>query len=119
MFYAILKPLPRPAHFPVDPRLEELLTSFAPDIGYFKLPMKRRSARDLRKGIFGPQGLKNVPDCDGGVREFDLPNGWMLRLTYYETYGVKAGDVDAEFIPPASRKLVANPKRGALMTVDC
>ena len=35
---------------------------------------------------------------------FDLPKGWTLRLTYHAKgvfeRRVKAGDVDAEFIPP-------------------
>jgi hypothetical protein len=83
MLYPIWILLPRPAHFPQDPKLDRLLASYGPKIGRFKLQMKRRHARDLRKGLFGPKGLRRVPDCDGGPMEFDLPNGWTLRLTYY------------------------------------
>jgi hypothetical protein len=39
--------------------------------------------------------------------EFSLPKGWTLRLTYYaagdydrENRRAKAGEVNAEFIPP-------------------
>jgi len=108
--YPIWQPLPRPPHFPQDPKLDRLLASYDPEIGRFKLEMKRRHARALRKGVFGPKGLRQVPDRDGGKMEFDLPNGWTLRLTYYaagrynfEKRRGKAGDVDAEFIPPAMR----------------
>ena len=59
--------------------------------------MKRRHARDIRKGLFGPQGVLDVPKGHG-VRTFELPKDWTLRLTYYET--AWAGDVDAEFFPP-------------------
>ena len=41
----------------------------------------RRNARDLRKGLFGPKGVRDVPKGEG-VRTFDLPRGWTLRLTY-------------------------------------
>jgi hypothetical protein len=108
MFYPIWQPLPRPPFFPEDPELERLLNSnYDPALGQFKVRMKRRHARDLRKGLFGPQGLRKVPDNSGGMMVFDLPNGWTLRLTYYAAgeYDVdrrrmKAGDVDAKFIPP-------------------
>jgi hypothetical protein len=88
-------------HFPKDPRLDRLLASFDPEIGYFKLPMKRRNARDLRKGLFGSVGLTDVPYAYG-VRTYQLTGGWTLRLTYYvPPEGCREpGDVDAEFIPP-------------------
>jgi hypothetical protein len=107
--YPIWKALPRPPYFPDDSQLERLVNStFDPAAGYLKLRMKRRHARDLRKGLFGPEGGRNVPDRDtGGVMEFDLPKGWTLRLTYHarsefdaECRRMWAGDVDAEFIPP-------------------
>jgi hypothetical protein len=72
--------------------------------------MKRRHARDLRKGLFGPQGLLDVPR-GRGVRTFKLPNGWTLRLTYYEA--ACAGGVDAEFIPPESREERPYPQQEA------
>jgi hypothetical protein len=111
MFYTIWKLMPRPRHFPDDPRLERLLNSnFDPAVGAFKIRVQRRHARDLRKGLFGPEGGRNVPSKSGGVRTFDLPNGWILRLTYHAvgTYTVKwrrltSSDVDAEFIPPTVR----------------
>jgi hypothetical protein len=110
MLYPIWHPLPRPRFFPEDPRLDRLLDSYDRTIGYFKLRMFRRNARDLRKGIFGPKGLRQVPDSGGGVLAFDLPKGWTLRLTYhaagdydFERRRLKAGDVEAEFFPPAIR----------------
>ena len=115
MLYPIWTPLPRPVHFPQDPKLDRLLDSYDPEIGRFELQMKRRHARALRKGLFGPKGLRRVPDRDGGSMEFDLPYGWALRLTYYAAGGydfkrrrMKAGDVDAEFIPPKTRKRTPN-----------
>jgi hypothetical protein len=99
----------RPPNFPYGEKLEWLLLTYDPEIGYFKLAMKRRHARALRRVLFGPKGLREAPDCCGGEMKFDLPKGWTLRLTYYctpdyEVEGgpVEAGDVDAEFIPPAS-----------------
>jgi hypothetical protein len=105
MLYPIWQPLPRPRYFPEDPKLDRLLDSYDPKIGYFRLPMFRRNARDLRKGLFGPKGLRDVPK-DMGVRTFDLPDGWTLRLTYGERPDDwrEAGDVVAEFIPPTMRK---------------
>ena len=105
MLYAIWQPLPRPRHFPEDPKLDRLLDSnFDPKIRSLKLSLWRRQARDLRKGLFGPKGLRDVPGDNGGVMEFDLPNGWTLRLTYHEkAYGWEASDVEAEFIPPTMR----------------
>jgi len=113
MLYPIWKPLPRPAHFLEDPRLERLVASYDPAIGPFALSMKRRNARDLRKGIFGPEGGRNVPGRYGGEMEFPLPRGWTLRLTYHETFGIQAGDVDAEFIPPVSREARSIPQEVA------
>ncbi len=106
--------MPRPAHFPDDPRLERLVDNYDCAIGSFKLSMKRRNARDLRKGIFGPEGGRNVPDRDGGEMEFPLPEGWTLRLTYHETFGVQAGKVDAEFIPPVSLEAASIPQEAAI-----
>jgi hypothetical protein len=113
MLYPIWQRLPRPRHFPEDPKLDRLVDSYNPKIGYFKLPMFRRNARDLRKGLFGPKGLRDVPGDSGGVMEFDLPNGWTLRLMYHEkAYGWNASDVKAEFIPPTMHKWPPIPSRG-------
>ena len=86
--------------------MERLLASnFDPDLDYFELSMKRRHARDLRKGLFGPKGSREMPDfaaVDYGEMWFDLPRGWSLHLIYeprprsFEA----AGNVTAEFIPP-------------------
>jgi hypothetical protein len=91
--------------------LEKLLASdFDPDLPYFWLEIQRRHARDLRKELFGPVGSRVAPDRYGGQMNFRLPNGWRLRLTYYEqeydyeTRHLAAGDVDAEFIPPKNRE---------------
>jgi hypothetical protein len=105
MLYAIWQPLPRPRHFPEDPKLDRLLDShFDPKIPSRKLSLWRRQARDLRKGLFGPKGLRDVPKGKG-VRTFDLPNNWTLRLTYGEWPNDwrEPGDVVAEFIPPTIR----------------
>jgi hypothetical protein len=105
MLYPIWQPLPRPRHFPEDPKLDRLLDSdYDPKIPSLKLSLWRRQARDLRKGLFGPKGLRDVPKGKG-VRTFDLPNGWTLRLTYGERPNDwrEAGDVVAEFIPPTMR----------------
>jgi hypothetical protein len=94
--------LPRACHFPKQPTLERLLDcNFNPALDGFKLCLRRREARDLRKGLFGPKGLRDVPKGEG-QRTFDLPNCWTLRLTYSERPEGwrKAGDVEAEFIPP-------------------
>ena len=107
MFYPIWQPLPRPRHSPEDPKLDRLLDgNFDPRVCYFKLRLWRRETRDLRKGLFGPKGLrKNVPKGEG-VRTFDLPNGRTFRLTYDappDSWS-EPGDVVAEFIAPARRK---------------
>jgi len=97
----------RPPNFPYNDKLEWLLLTWDPQIGYFKLEMKRRHARALRRHLFGPKGVTIVPAYDG-VMNFKLPNGWTLRLTYLGfdemAEGYVAGDVDAEFIPPARRE---------------
>src|ERR1700738_615081 len=94
----------RSANFPEDWRLKRLLRSYDPEIGYFKLKMKRRHARDLRRVLFGSKGLLEGPDGEGRVMKFPPPKGWTLRLTYLEfdedARGYPTGDVDAEFIPP-------------------
>jgi hypothetical protein len=98
MLYPIWKELPRPRFFPDDPQLVSLLDSnYDPALGYFKVRMERRHARDLRKGIFGPEGLRKVPDRSGGVMVLRLPKGWTLRVTYHPAHW--AGHVIAEFIP--------------------
>lgn len=118
MLYPIWQRLPRPRFFPEDLTLDRLLASnYDPGIGHFELSLRRREARDLRKGIFGPKGSRVVPKFSGdldeydGVMEFDLPRGWTLRLNYYASHAydferrrAKAGHVDAEFIPPRARQ---------------
>ena len=110
----IWQPLPRPRQFPEDPRLDRLLDSnYARWVGYFELRLWRREARDLRKGLFGPKGVRDVPQGEG-VRTFDLPKGWTLRLMYDvpPTDWGKPGNVVAEFIPPATRRRPPNsPQR--------
>ena len=109
---------PRPPHFPGTPELDRLLDSyFDPTLGYFKMRMKRRNARALRRVIFGPKGIRNVPDKSGGVMRLDLPNAWTLGLTYYaagaydyDLRRAEAGDVDVEFIPPRARARKLDPQ---------
>ena len=108
----------RPHHFPHHPALERLLASdYDPEIAPFTIEMQRRNARDLRKVLFGPKGVRKVPKFDGdlhhynGEMEFDLPNGWRLRLTYeVPPYEIEAGDVIAEFIPPVIREARSIPQ---------
>jgi hypothetical protein len=99
----------RPPHFPDNPRLDRLITTgFAASLGPFILRLVRRQARDLRKGLFGPFGSREVPtDVFGrrcaGVMTFDLPRGWLLRLSYAApppAWEFIASDVLAEFLPP-------------------
>jgi hypothetical protein len=119
MLYPIWQRLPRPRFFPDDLDLNRLLANyFHPGERGFRKRMKRRNARDLRKGLFGSKGLLKVPDKSGGVMAFDLPNGWTLRLTYYaageydfEHRRATAGDVDAEFIPPRMSQRHGIPSR--------
>ena len=120
MLYPIWQPLPRPAHFPRDRKLNQLLASnFNPRLHSFELRMFRRNARDLRKGLFGPRGLRNVPKGEG-VRRLDLPHGWTLRLTYGERPQAwrNAGDVVVEFISPAARERRADSPRGPADRVE-
>jgi hypothetical protein len=93
-----------------------LLDSYLdPEVGQFKLRIQRRHARDLRKGLFGPKGLRDVPkgEC---VRAFDLPNGWTLRLTYDVPPDdwTQPGNVVAESIPPTRQGRVPTPRHLAL-----
>jgi hypothetical protein len=101
MLYPIWTPLPRPPCFPESPELNRLLDRYDPEVGYFKLSLRRREARDLRKGLFGPKGLRVVPR-GYGVRQFRLPRGWILRLTYHPACW--EGQVTAELIPPTMRE---------------
>jgi hypothetical protein len=120
MLYPTWQPLPRPRHFPEDPKLDRLVDSyFNPRVGYFKLRLWRREARDLRKGLFGPKGLRDVPQGKG-VRIFDLPNGWTLRLTYdvLPDNRNEPGNVVAEFIPPATRRRPPNSPQRPGQSVD-
>jgi hypothetical protein len=129
MLYPIWQWLPRPRWFPDDPALDRLLNSnYDPKLDGFKLTLRRREARDLRKGIFGPKGSRVVPKFSGdldeydGVMEFELPKGWRLRLNYYlahaydfERRKAKAGQVDAEFIPPGARQRLGRTQDGTPM----
>src|ERR1700758_5524331 len=100
MLYATWHPMPRPPHFPEDPTLDQLIETYDPEIGRFSLQMKRRNARDLRKGLFGPKGVKDAPKGEG-MRRFDLPKGWCLLITWGPPGSrTKPGNVEAEFIPP-------------------
>ena len=121
MLYPIWQPLPRPRFFPKDPKLDWLLASnFDPGVGYFTLSLWRREARDLRKGLFGPKGLrKNVPKGEG-VRRFDLPNGWTLCLRYDappEDWD-EPGDVIAEFFPPITRNVLPNSSQHPVLSME-
>ena len=115
MLYPTWHPYPRPRHFPEDPKLDRLLDSnYDPVIGGFKLRLWRREARDLRKGLFGPKGLRDVPKGEG-VRTFDLPRGSTLRLAYDVPPDgwTEPGNVIAEFIPPPMRRRGPVSKRRA------
>jgi hypothetical protein len=54
--YPTWHPLPRPRSFPEDADSERLLDGyFEPRLGYFKLTLKRRHARDFAKGAVRPR----------------------------------------------------------------
>ena len=120
MLYPIWQSLPRPRWFPDDPALDRLLNSnYDPRLDRFKLSLLRREARDLRKGLFGPRGSRVVPKFSGnldeydGMMEFILPKGWLLRLTYEPPPSrIKAGNVEAEFIPPPVRQRLGRGQDG-------
>src|SRR5690242_889299 len=124
MLYPIWRRLPRPRFFPQDPRLDRLLASNY-DRGFdgFQLTLRRREARDLRKGIFGPKGSRVVPMLSSkrkeydGLMEFDQPYGWRLRLTYEPPPSRRrAGRVEAEFMPPRARRSRRHSQEGISLT---
>jgi hypothetical protein len=123
MLYPTWQRLPRPPHFPQAQTLDRLLASnYSSAIDDFKLSLRRREARDLRKGIVGPKGSRAVPKFSGdpdeydGVMKFDLPNGWRLRLTYEPPPSRrKAGEVNAEFIQPRARRRLGHTNEGILI----
>ena len=62
MLYPIWQQLLRPRFFPQDPRLDRLLArNYDRELNGFQLTLRRREARDLRKGLFGPKGSRVVP----------------------------------------------------------
>jgi hypothetical protein len=88
----------RGRHFPDDYKLERLLRTFDPAIGFFQVEMFRRNARDLRKWLT-PFDFAAPPD--GGLVSIELPRGWELLLYYKEPGGPGiAGKVTAFFRPP-------------------
>jgi hypothetical protein len=125
ILYPIWHRLPRPRHFPEDPRLDRLLANnYDRELNGFELSLWRREARDLRRGLFGSKGSRVVPKfssdrdkCDGQM-DFDLPNGWRLRLTYEPrpTSRRKPGKVEAEFIPPRAHRRFGSPHEGISLT---
>ena len=127
MLYPIWQRLPRPRFFPQDPRLDRLLArNYDRGLDGFQLTLRRREARDLRKGIFGPKGSRVVPKSSGnrdkyhGVMEFDLPNGWRLHLAYEPRPASrrKPGKVAAEFIPPRARRSRRHSQEGISLAVQ-
>jgi hypothetical protein len=118
--YPIWQRLPRPRFFPQDPRLDRLLASnYDRGLDGFQLTLPRRGARDLRKGLFGPKGSRVVPMLSSkreeydGLMEFDLSNGWRLRLTYEPRPSRRrTGRVEAGFIPPRLRRSGRHSQEG-------
>jgi hypothetical protein len=88
----------RGRHFPDDYKLERLLRTFDPAIGFFQVEMFRRNARDLRKWL---TPFDFAAPSDGGLCSIELPRGWELIL-YYHAPGCPgvAGKVTAFFRPP-------------------
>jgi hypothetical protein len=94
----------RGRHFPYHPTLEELLRTFDPAIGPFRVNMFRRNARDLRKWLYGPDAIGDAPR-GSGLGIIALPRGWELVLVYEEPPGPReAGKVIALFRPPAEEE---------------
>jgi hypothetical protein len=99
---------PRGRHFPRHPKLTELLRTFDPAIGPFRMEISRRNARDLRKWFQGPEAAHDEP-LSAGLRFIKLPQGWELRLGYLTPPNPpQPGKVIAVFRPP--REEEAAPK---------
>jgi hypothetical protein len=62
----------------LPPWAEELLDELAEGE---PVKIKRWQARDFRRALFGPEGLRDVPRGKG-TRTFRLPNGDTLRFEY-------------------------------------
>jgi hypothetical protein len=88
---------------PYHEKLQHLLKTGDPGIGYFTVTMKRHEVQNLRKALFGPKGSRDAPK-GAGTRMLVHPNGWRVQLNYAErgrTFS-DAGEAIAQFIPPAS-----------------
>jgi hypothetical protein len=106
----------RGRHFPYHYKLEELLRTFDPAIGPFRMEMFRRNARDLRKWLEGPQAVRDAPGA--GLRIIELPRGWELRLGYLTPPNpFQAGKVIAVFVPPPKEE-EAPENPAAKLTID-
>jgi hypothetical protein len=91
MLYAIWQPLPRPRHFPEAGSADRELRSEERPLQAADVPAERARSTE---GAIRPQGAPGLAEGKG-VRRFDLPNGWTLRLTYGEPPNGcrEAGDV--------------------------
>ena len=85
-------------------KVDRLRASWDPAIGYFEVATTRHEAREIRRWLVGPKGLKDIPQ-EACTIDLDLPHGWTLRLLYDEPSSSfsKAGGVVAVFIPPGAR----------------
>src|SRR5437660_11173511 len=90
----------RGRHFPYDPKLEELLRTFDPAIGFFQVEMFRRNARDLRKWLCGPEAIGDAPQFGRGLGSIELPRGWELLLYYWEPPGFRQPAKVTSFFRP-------------------
>jgi hypothetical protein len=108
----------RPSRAPRHPKLDRLMRTWDPAIGFFEVPTTRSGARDLRKELTGTaKGVRNVPDDEGFV-VVPLPHGWALALLYDEPgcLGL-AGKVIAQFWPPEDAE--EGDEKSALHRAPC
>jgi hypothetical protein len=86
--------------FPYSRKLERLLRTFAPEIGYFEMEMNRRNVTALRKYFEGPEAIDEVPS-GSRLTGMHLPGSWNVFLCYSAPEGPgQDWKVDALFEPP-------------------
>lgn len=123
-----LKSMRRPQHqksgnFPRHPQLTGLLAYLrggdGPPTEPFSFLLFRRQARELRRYLFGPEGLNQVADA-GDSMTFDLGKGWTLCLTWLRQ-GCERDDLPEGFeISTEWQETfeLTKPRRGQIVLAD-
>jgi hypothetical protein len=89
-----------PRQFPYHVKLDRLIKTGDPEIGYFALATTRHEALCLWKALFGPKGSRDTPK-GAGARTRVLTNGWRVQFEYEEPGDIgRAGKATIEFYPP-------------------